>query len=151
MRFSYPQVVLSEIPDEISLSLSISGCPFRCKGCHSQETWNCDFGEELTFDKMDKMIEENKYITCVLFYGGEWNKLDLLEMVKYVKDKGLKVALYSGINYMIEELSNYLDYYKIGEYKEDLGGLESEITNQKIYRKVDFKWERIYLNSIVMV
>ena len=44
MFYSYPQEVLQEVPGEISLALSISGCPLRCKGCHSTETYKTDFG-----------------------------------------------------------------------------------------------------------
>jgi anaerobic ribonucleoside-triphosphate reductase activating protein len=149
MNFSYPQIALSEVPDEISLTLSISGCPFRCKGCHSKETWDKNWGELLTIDKLNELINKNKHITCVLFYGGEWRKEELKNFIKFVKNKGLKTALYSGMNSMIEDLEDLLDYYKIGEYIEELGGLQSEKTNQQIYKKdVCGIWQEININNM---
>ena len=32
-------VVFQEIPDEVTLSINITGCPSRCPGCHSQYLW----------------------------------------------------------------------------------------------------------------
>lgn len=133
MKFSYPQIYLQEIPGEISLGISISGCNINCKGCHSKETWDKNFGEELTIDKIDSLLKKNKYVTCFLFYGGEWDK-DLLMFLNYIKSKGLKTALYSGVKELDFNLIEYLDYYKIGPYIEELGGLSSVNTNQRLYK-----------------
>jgi anaerobic ribonucleoside-triphosphate reductase activating protein len=35
------------------------------------------------------------------------------------------------------------DYVKIGPYVEALGGLKSEKTNQRLYKRVEDKWEDI--------
>jgi anaerobic ribonucleoside-triphosphate reductase activating protein len=145
MNFSYPQIVLTEVPGEISLALSISGCPFKCKGCHSKETWNKYFGEKLTIDKLNSIIEKNRHISCVLFYGGEWDKEELKKYLKFIKNKGLKTALYSGMNTMLSDLEPLLDYYKIGEYIQHLGGLEYKRTNQKLYMKDNSTWKNIKL------
>lgn len=133
MKFSYPQIYLQEIPGEISLGISISGCNINCKGCHSKETWNKNFGEELTFDKIDNLLKKNKYATCFLFYGGEWDN-DLSMFLNYIKSKGLKTALYSGVKEVDFNLIEHLDYYKIGPYIEELGGLNSINTNQRLYK-----------------
>lgn len=137
MRFSYPQIHLQEVPGEISLALSISGCSLKCKGCHSTETWDKNFGTELTIDELNRLILKNEGISCVLFYGGEWEPEELVTYLKYVKSKNLKTALYSGLD-NIEDISenirNNLDYLKIGKFIEELGGLNSENTNQRIIK-----------------
>lgn len=133
MKFSYPQIYLQEVPGEISLGISISGCSLKCKGCHSIETWNTNFGEELTLPILDALVKKYKHITCVLFYGGEWDS-NIKEYLKYIQEQNLKTALYSGENSIREELLQYLDYYKIGPYIQELGGLSSKISNQKLYR-----------------
>lgn len=136
MYFSYPQVVLQEVPDEISLALSISGCPLNCKGCHSSETFDPKFGEELSLSKLAQMIDHQKYITCVLFYGGEWLIEELEVFIDYVKSRNLKVCLFTGRNleYFSVEFLSKLDFIKVGRYKENLGGLKSEQTNQKFIK-----------------
>ena len=136
MYFSYPQVVLQEVPDEISLALSISGCNLNCKGCHSSETFDPKFGEELSLSKLAQMIDHQKYITCVLFYGGEWLIEELEVFIDYVKSRKLKVCLFTGRNleYFSVEFLSKLDFIKVGRYKERLGGLKSEQTNQKFIK-----------------
>ena len=135
MRFSYPQIVLQEVPDEISLALSISGCGLQCKGCHSVETWDKSFGEELTTDTMSSLLTDNIHITCVLFYGGEWELDTLKELISKVKKNGKKVALYTGeeLSYFEDAFLYTLDYIKVGKYVDNLGGLGSKNTNQKLY------------------
>lgn len=136
MFYSYPQIVMTEIPGEITLSLSISGCPLRCKGCHSTETYNPKFGNELTFEEIDKLLKKHKHITSLLFYGGEWNGKELIDIIKYVRrKKDIKFALYSGheIEFIHNDIINELDFLKVGPYKKERGGLDNINTNQRFY------------------
>lgn len=138
MNYSYPQIVLQEVPGEISLALSISGCPLRCKGCHSTETYDEQFGNELTVEEMNKLLKRHKHISCVLFYGGEWEIKYLEKLINVVKNKGLKAALYSGfeLDYFSDSFLDIIDFIKVGAYKKELGGLSSKTTNQKFYKKI---------------
>lgn len=134
MRYSNLQVVFQEVPGEISLALSISGCPIHCKGCHSQQTWNPGYGEVLDIEAV--LAKYGSLITCVLFYGGEWNSIDLIPMLETIRSKGLKTCLYTGANKPIKKLLPYLDFIKVGRWIEQYGGLTSPTTNQVFY-KVD--------------
>ena len=42
MNLSYTteQITFQEVPNEISLSFLIAGCPLKCKGCHSADSWS---------------------------------------------------------------------------------------------------------------
>jgi anaerobic ribonucleoside-triphosphate reductase activating protein len=143
MYYSYPQIQFQEVPDEISLSLSISGCNLHCKGCHSKETWNPHFGKELTDDELRRLLNRNKYISCVLFYGGEWVLDELEEKIDLIRKEypHLKICLYTGreLDYFNEDFLKKLDYIKVGPYIEHLGGLASETTNQRFYVLKDGK------------
>lgn len=135
MRYSYPQETLSEVPGEISLALSISGCNLGCKGCHSLETWDKNFGKDLTSDEMHKLMQKYKYSTCVVFYGGEWEIDELTKMCKIVHSYNKKVCLYTGreLDYFNPDFLQNLDFIKVGKYIKELGGLQSPETNQKFY------------------
>jgi len=135
VRYSYPQVVFQEVPDEITLALSISGCDLKCPGCHSPETWDSEFGEILTFNVIDTLLERHRHISCVLFYGGEWDS-ELIEFIKYIKSKNIKTALYTGqeLDYFDDEFINQLDYIKTGRYIQSLGPLKTPKTNQRFYK-----------------
>ena len=136
MYFSYPQIYLQEIPDEITLGISISGCPLGCKGCHSTETWDPKFGEEFTFEKLYSLLERHKHISCFLIYDGEHHLEEYKKIFRYIKVKGLKTALYTGLELdnLDDELKNLCDYIKVGPYIEKMGDLSSKTTNQKMYK-----------------
>ena len=74
MKYVDAKVVFQEIPDEITLAISISGCTIHCAGCHSKYLWD-DVGELLTIDSLKQLIEKNSGITCVCFMGGDSNPL----------------------------------------------------------------------------
>lgn len=139
MNYSNLQIVFQEVPDEISLCFSISGCKIGCKGCHSTETWNENYGQELTqVVFLDLIKKYEKMISCILFYGGEWNANKLINILKIAKSKNLKTCLYSGLNTgdLIENYSDilkHLDFLKTGPWKSNLGGLNSITTNQRFY------------------
>lgn len=133
------QITTQDVLDEIALGISISGCPLHCKGCHSAFTWDSKFGEELTDEKLEKLIVKNKYISCVLFYGGEWKVKRLIELIQIVKKYNLKVCLYTGL--MLEEIKqttpellDIMDYIKVGRWIEEKGGLNKKTTNQRFYK-----------------
>lgn len=136
LYFSNPQIVLQEVPNEISLALSISGCPMACKGCHSKFTWQKNYGQELTDATLVDLITKNKHISCILFYGGEWQKNRLIELFSICKNFNKKICLYTGLDY--EKVSNdliaKLNFIKTGRYMESLGGLDKKTTNQKFYK-----------------
>lgn len=128
-------IVMQEVPNEISLAINISGCPYRCEGCHSQYLWEY-VGSYLT-DDLETLI--NKYdglITCVCFMGGDQNEEELFECLIKVKSKKLKTCLYTGndsINSISKQIIHNLDYVKVGRYIEKLGGLDCNTTNQRMY------------------
>ena len=141
-------IVMQEVPNEISLAINISGCPYRCKGCHSQYLWEY-IGSYLA-DDIDELL--NKYdglISCVCFMGGDQNEEDLIFCLDKIKDKSLKTCLYTGndsINNLSNQLLKRLDYLKIGRYIEELGGLNCKTTNQKMYNLKTGKEIKFYKN-----
>ena len=137
LKYLYVKEIFKEVPGEITLGISISGCKIRCKGCHSPELWK-DGGMELTAKELGNLINAHKGITAVCFFGGE-HDLDTLEkLIEYVHHYGnLKTAWYSGLDSIPEEcmdMMDYLDYIKIGRYIKELGGLDSPTTNQRLYK-----------------
>ena len=126
-----PSVVFQEVPGEISLCFSITGCKLACNGCHSTELWDQHNGEPLTNQRFKLWL--NKYhnlISCVVFFGGEWQANALIDKLIIAKNNGLKTCLYSGLNTIDSNIRQHLDYLKTGAWQADLGGLDSQNTNQ---------------------
>ena len=138
LRYNQHKILIKEIPDEISLGISISGCNIKCKDCHSKHTWNEDYGIELSLPEFYRIVYPcKKLISCILFLGGE-TKTELKGLIYASRSFGKKVALYSGrdlsyIRSMGLLEPSILDFIKVGYYNNELGGLDSPTTNQRLY------------------
>ena len=94
LKFTIEQIVWQEVPGEVSLAFLFSGCPLRCKGCHSADTWKEGIGTELTEDYLKGRLKRYRgLITCVLFMGGEWQPEALQKMLAIVNAGGFESLL----------------------------------------------------------
>lgn len=144
MKYVDEMICFQEVPDETTLSFSISNCPHHCPGCHSSYLAE-DAGIPL-WDILPERIDFHEgLITCVLFMGGDDSAQidDLKRCASYCRERGYKTALYSGAENIPEHLWNYFDYIKIGPYKQELGGLNGKTTNQRMYKNNSGRWEDI--------
>lgn len=132
-------VVFQEVPDEISLAINISGCPVKCKDCHSKYLWEYK-GSYLKQDIYALLSRYRDYVSCICFMGGNQNLNDLECCCDIVHGAGLKTCLYTGYT-LSDKLKQFalknLDYIKVGDYRADLGGLSSRTTNQRMYKIED--------------
>ena len=132
-------IVFQEIPGEVTLALNLSNCPCHCPGCHSPHLAE-DIGEEVNEELLDDLTGRYKgLITCVAFMGGDAEPEEVARWAAYLKDGGLSTAWYSGRMNMPKDEKAF-DYVKLGPYIEALGGLKSEKTNQRLYKREDDSW-----------
>ena len=132
-------IVFQEIPGEVTLALNLSNCPCHCPGCHSPHLAE-DIGEEVNEALIDDLTGRYKgLITCVAFMGGDAEPEEVAKRAEYLKVGGLKTAWYSGRMNMPKDEKAF-DYVKLGPYIEALGGLKSEKTNQRLYKREDDSW-----------
>lgn len=131
MFYHHFQVVLQEVPGEVSLCFSISGCPLRCKGCHSPFLWKEGNGTELTSKDYQKYLDQYAGLaSCVLFMGGEWHPETLVKYLGQARKQGYRTCLYTGADQVPQKILEHLTYVKTGKWDQDLGGLDSKTTNQ---------------------
>lgn len=120
LQYTTEQITFQEVPNEISLSFLIAGCPLKCKGCHSADSWrvtseanevnkaikskihpiNSNAKNQLTKEYLENRIKQYQdMISCVLFLGGEWKIKQLIELLQCVKtsNPSLKTCLYTGL------------------------------------------------------
>jgi anaerobic ribonucleoside-triphosphate reductase activating protein len=144
MKYVDVKEVFAEIPDEITLAISISGCPIRCPGCHSQYLW-ADVGEELTVEALSSLVTGHRGITCLCFMGGDQDPAEVDRLARWVKEhSAVRTAWYSGRSRLAPEVElSHFDYVKLGPYDEKLGPLNQPTTNQVLYRIRDGQMEDI--------
>lgn len=139
-------VSFSEVPDEISLCINISGCPNNCEGCHSSYLRE-DIGTELTDFNLKELINSNSGITCVCFMGGDQDPDYINQLSVIIKRNypNLKTAWYSGKEsipeiycglglYLDDFIKENFDYIKLGPYIPEKGPLDNPNTNQRFFR-----------------
>ena len=128
-------VVFEEIPDYISLAIEITNCPGHCVGCHSP--WlREDIGEELTVEKLNELIDQNRGVNCVCFMGEGKDPEALKKLANAIRarsDSPRATALYSGRSEVEKEYDYYFDFIKVGPYIEEYGPLNTPTTNQRLY------------------
>lgn len=135
LKYLYCKEVFAEVPSEITLGISISGCQIRCPGCHSRELWE-DKGILLTMEELQNLLDKHKGITTLLLLGGEHDIDTLTELFQYAYKK-VKTAWYCGLDMIPKDklgIMQYLDYLKLGHYDHELGSLNSPTTNQRFYQ-----------------
>lgn len=147
LRFIAERVVWQEVPGEVSLAFTIAGCPLRCPGCHSSDSWQPDQGTVLTSQYLARRLTTYRgLISCVAFMGGEWHPRALKSRLIQAKQAGLATCLYTGLEDedVPDSLCQQLTYLKTGPWVAELGGLDDPRTNQTF---VHIKSGRI-LNSL---
>lgn len=147
LKYLYTQVVFSEIPNEVTLGVSISGCQIHCKGCHSRDLWE-DKGTPLTIKEIDKLLSNNQGVTCLLLLGGERDIDSLTTLFAHVYNTypNIRTAWYCGLDQIPKNHLNimqFLNYVKIGHYDPELGPLTSPTTNQKLYH-IEYQGEHYF-------
>lgn len=132
MRVTHEDVVFQEVPGEVALAFTIAGCPLRCPGCHSSDSWAPDEGWFLTPALLGQRIKRySGLLTAVVFLGGEWHPGPLSDCLQRARSLGLVTCLYTGLEDINAHLKSHLDYLKVGPWRRELGGLDSPSTNQR--------------------
>lgn len=147
IKYTDTRVTFSEIPDEVTLCINISGCPCHCEGCHSSYLAE-DIGTRLDCDWLDVLVHRNKGISCISFMGGDADPATINLLAHHIRNSaswsdayvGMKIAWYSGRQELAKEIdiSNF-DYIKLGPYIADRGPLNDPNTNQRMYKIEDGK------------
>lgn len=130
-------IFFQEIPDEVTLAVNLSNCPYRCKGCHSPHLQK-DIGGELNESVLAGLLQSyEKAITCICFMGGDADVDELYRLADFVRkarEGKIKTAWYSGNDKLPLRSKDHFDFIKSGSYIETLGGLNKKTTNQRLFR-----------------
>ena len=97
----------------VRVSLFVSGCTHRCKGCFNQETWDFGYGNPFTDDTQRELLEalSPSYIAGLSVLGGEpfepQNQRELLPFLQKVREllPSKSIWVYSGYLFDTELLS----------------------------------------------
>jgi len=144
----------------VRVSLFVSGCRNRCKGCFNPETWDFNYGTVYTASTIDEIIEamEPDYISGLSVLGGDpferENYIYVLFLVKYIKlrypDKTIWV--YTGYKYEKLkglEIMEYIDVLVDGPFIEKLKDISLQYRGSSNQRIIDVR-KTILSEAIVL-
>ena len=105
----------------VRVSLFVSGCTHRCKGCFNEIAWDFDYGEPFTQDTIDNILKmlEPEHIKGITLLGGEpfepQNQPALVDLLRQIKGKfpDKSVWAFSGYLFDKEILSGKLGPWEI--------------------------------------
>lgn len=134
----------------VRVSLFVSGCRNRCKGCFQPETWDFRYGHKYTDATASEILSalSAEHISGLSILGGDPMEpeniekvTDLCYWVKLLFPKK-SIWVYTGylwedINYL--EIFNYIDVLVDGPFIEDLKDISLRFKGSRNQRIIDVK------------
>lgn len=114
----------------VRVTLFVSGCTNRCKGCFQPETWDFDYGKPFTPETENEIIKalEPSYINGLTLLGGDpfepRNQRDLLPFVKKIRSQYPNKTIWAFSGFTYDELTKDGSYCRCTETDELLGLLD---------------------------
>lgn len=93
----------------VRVSLFVSGCTHRCKGCFNEVAWDFDYGNAFTQDTIDTILSmlEPDYVKGLTVLGGEpfepENQADVVKLLRQVKDKFPQKSVWAFSGYLFDK------------------------------------------------
>ena len=155
----------------VRVSLFVSGCTNRCKGCFNKQTWDFNFGEEYTAETENRIIELLKpdFVTGLTLLGGEpfepKNQGELLKLTDRVKKEmpSKTIWCYTGITYeklktdgeycrteFTDRMLNNIDVLVDGKFVEEKKNIRLKFRGSENQRIIDLNKTRAE-NKIVLL
>ena len=132
----------------VRVSLFVSGCNHRCKGCFNSEAWDFNYGKKFDVNAENEILHvlEKPYIKGLSVLGGEPLQQDstLLEFLRKVKSKfpNKSIWLYTGYTYEQIKDKKELDYIDVlvdGKFVEALKDISLQFRGSSNQRIIDVK------------
>lgn len=137
----------------VRVSLFVSGCRNRCKGCFNPETWSFDYGEEFTLSTLMEILNalESDYISGLSILGGDPFEPENIETVTILCENVRRlypdktIWVYTG--YLYEDLKDleimkYIDVLVDGRFVEAQKNLMLKFRGSDNQRVIDVQASR---------
>lgn len=144
----------------IRISLFVSGCTHRCKGCFNEVAWDFDYGHPFTQQTIDEILSlmEPPHIAGITILGGEpfepQNQPAVLELLRQIKAEMPEKSIWAFSGYLFEkdilagrlgpkeitqELIGYLDVLVDGPFIMEQKNLMLRFRGSSNQRLIDVK------------
>ena len=93
----------------VRISLFVSGCTHRCKGCFNEVAWDFDYGQPFTQETIEGILNmlAPPHIAGITLLGGEpfepQNQPALLDLLRQIKAKMPEKSIWAFSGYLFEK------------------------------------------------
>lgn len=127
----------------VRVSLFVSGCTHRCKGCFNEIAWDFNYGQPFTQETIDELLQmlEPEHIKGVTLLGGEpfepENQPAIVDFLGQMKAKFPEKSVWAFSGYLFDKdiLAGKLGPWEIT--KEYIGYLDVLVDGRFILEKKD--------------
>lgn len=144
----------------VRVSLFVSGCTHRCKGCFNEIAWDFEYGKEFDEDTMNRLLDALRpdYVRGLTLLGGEpmeyRNQLGLLPFIRRVRAELPQKDIWCFSGYLFDsqirdemckkweetkELLSYIDVMVDGKFVEELKDIKLRFRGSSNQRIIDVK------------
>ena len=144
----------------VRVSLFVSGCTHRCKGCFNEVAWDFDYGEPFTRDTINEILKllEPSFVKGLTLLGGEpfepQNQGPIVELLRKVKAQYPHKSIWAFSGYLFDrdllsgrlgdpritqEYLSYLDVLVDGPFVEEKKNLSLRFRGSENQRLIDVK------------
>jgi anaerobic ribonucleoside-triphosphate reductase activating protein len=147
----------------IRVSLFVSGCRNRCKGCFNPETWNFNYGQEFTWETLHEVerLVNHPNVAGLSILGGDPFEPENREWVEtlcaYIKHNCQEKSIWVWTGYdFIEDglidlpVMKYIDVLVDGRFEESLRDLRLKYRGSSNQRVIDVQ-ESLKSAEVVLV
>ncbi|MBQ9169040.1 MAG: anaerobic ribonucleoside-triphosphate reductase activating protein [Oscillospiraceae bacterium] len=142
----------------VRVSLFVSGCTHRCRGCFNEVAWDFHYGEPFTQETIDLIISmlQPAYIRGLTLLGGEpfepQNQGPIVQLLRQVKEKCPNKSIWAFSGYLFDrdilsgrlgdwettrEYLSYLDVLVDGPFVEEKKNLSLRFRGSENQRLID--------------
>lgn len=129
----------------VRVSLFVSGCTHRCKGCFNEVAWDFHYGKPFTQETIDRILEmlAPDYVNGLTLLGGEpfepENQPAILELLRQLKQKYPEKSVWAFSGYLFDKdiLSGRLGPWEIT--KEYISYLDVLVDGPFVLEKKDLR------------
>lgn len=144
----------------VRVTLFVSGCTHRCKGCFNPETWSFSYGKPYTAEVEERLLSllDQPFIAGLTLLGGEpmepQNQAVLVKLLRRVKEKFPQKTVWCYTGYTLEsdllshrltdaalqdEMLSYIDVLVDGEFVLDLKRIDLQFRGSSNQRIIDLQ------------
>lgn len=132
----------------VRVSLFVSGCRRRCKGCFNSEAWDFEYGQEFTGETLQELVRllKNEHVAGLSLLGGDpfepESREDVYEICKLVKYLYPQKDIWVWTGYLWEEVKDlpvmrHLDILVDGPFVDELKDLRLPYCGSSNQRVID--------------